>query len=68
MLLIDKEVSNSQDRLRLVHFLMHPVLVKQLKAARLLDDLDTKLYEYAEKEESKLVKTALHDLLELIRK
>jgi HEAT repeat protein len=68
VLLIDKEVSNSQDRLRLVHFLMHPVLVKQLKAARLLDDLDTKLYEYAEKEESKLVKTALHDLLELIRK
>ncbi len=68
-LLISKEISNSQTRVRLVHFLKHPVLVKQLKAASLLDGLDSKLYNYVQTDEdSDFVKTEIHDLLNMIRK
>lgn len=69
LLLIKKEIKNSTDRVRLVLFLQHSVLVKQLKAAKLLDDLDVQLFEYLENEEEvNSVKTQLHELLSKIRK
>ena len=67
LLLINKEVSSSDDRVRLVQFLKRR-LVKQLKAASMFDGLDVKLYEYSNEEESTPVRTELNELLELIRK
>lgn len=68
-LLINKEIKSPTDRVRLVLFLKHNVMVKQLKAAKLLDDLDVQLYDYLENdEESKSVKTQLSELLQKIKK
>ena len=69
LLLINKEVSDPEDRLRLVQFLKTR-MVKQLKATITFDDeLATKLYEYVQNDEdSTFVKTELIELLNLIRK
>ena len=69
LLLVNKEVSNPEDRLRLVQFLKNR-MVKQLKATTTFDDeLPTKLYNYVQNDEdSTFVKTELHGLLNLIRK
>lgn len=68
LMIINEEVSSSEDRVRIVQFLKHSALVKQLKAIRLIDDIDSQLYEYSQNEQSAFVKTELNDLLELIRK
>ena len=67
LLLVEKKVSNEQDRVRLVKFLKNR-LAKQLKAVSSFDELDVKLYNYANEEESKPVKMELNELLELIGK
>lgn len=69
LLLINKEVTNAEDRLRLVQFLKNR-MVKQLKATITFnDELATKLYNYVQNDEdSTFVKTELHGLLNLIRK
>ena len=67
LLLISQEVKSDKDRINLANFLKDR-LVTQLKAAMLLDDLETKLYEYTTNvEESDFVKTALHELLRDLR-
>ena len=67
LLLISQEVKRDQDRIRLAQFL-RTRLLKQLKAAMLLDDLETRLYEYTTNvEESEFAKTALHELLNDVR-
>lgn len=67
LLLISQEVKSDEDRIRLANFLKER-LVKQLKAAMLVDDLETKLYEYTTNvEESEFVKSALHKLLNALR-
>ncbi len=69
LMLINKEVSSSEDRVRLLQLLKHPVMVKKLKAAIVVDDLDAKLYDYLQTdEESAFVKVELNELLNLIRK
>ncbi len=69
LLLIEKKIKSSTDRARLVQFLKHSTMVKQLKAAKILDNLDLKLHEYLENdEESRLVKNQLNELLEKIKK
>ena len=69
LMLINKEVSSSEDRVRLVQLLKHPVMVTKLKAAIVVDDLDAKLYDYVQTdEESTFVKVELNELLNLIRK
>ncbi len=67
LLLIEKEVSSSDVRYMLVSFLTGPDLIKQLKAAKLLDGLDSKLYDYAQEEEAEFVKTKLNELLTKIK-
>lgn len=68
-LLIDKEVSSSEDRLMLVQFLK-TYMVKQLKAAMLFNEnLQNKFYEYSQSEgESEFVKRELNELLTRIQK
>ncbi len=68
-LLIDKEVSSSEDRLMLVQFLKTH-MVKQLKAAMLFNEnLQNKFYEYSQSEgESEFVKRELNELLTRIQK
>ena len=68
LLLISQEVKSDQDRINLANFLKDH-LVRQLKAAMLLDDdLETKLYEYTTNvEESEFVKSALHELRNALR-
>ncbi len=67
LLLISQEVKSDEDRIRLANFLKER-LIKQLKAAMLVDDLETKLYEYTTNvEESEFVKNALHELLDDLR-
>ena len=68
-LLINKEVSSSEDRLMLVQFLKK-WMVTQLKASITYDEeLITKLYEYVQNdEESSFVRSELNELLNLIRK
>jgi HEAT repeat protein len=69
LLLISKEVSSPEDRLRLVQFLKKR-MVKQLKAATTFDDeLVTKLYNYVQNDEdSTFVKAELNELLNVIKK
>lgn len=67
--LINQEVKSAEDRVRIVQLLRNEALVKQLKALRLVDDIDSKLYDYSQKhEDSSFVKTELNDLFEQIRK
>ena len=69
LMLINKEVSSSEDRVRLVQLLKHPVMIRKLKAAIVVDDLDAKLYNYVQSDEdSTFVKVELNELLNLIRK
>ena len=68
-MLIDQKVSDANDRLRLVKFLKHPAMLKQLKIAKLNDDLGYELYQYARTVESNdFVKTALNELLDRVEK
>ena len=68
-MLINQEVDSAEDRVRVVQLLKNDALVKQLKALRLVDDIDSKLYDYSQKyEDSSFVKTELNDLFEQIRK
>lgn len=67
LLLISQEVKSDQDRIRLAKFLKDR-LATQLKAVKLLDDLDGKLHDYTNGvEESEFVKTALNELLIAIK-
>ena len=67
LLLIEKQVSSTDVRYMLVYFLTNDIFVKQLKAAKLVDGLDSKLYDYAQVEEAEIVKTALNELLSKIK-
>ncbi len=68
-MLINQEVKSADDRVRVVQLLKNDALVKQLNALRLVDDIDSKLYDYSQKyEDSSFVKTELNDLFERIRK
>lgn len=68
-MLINQEVDSPEDRVRIVQLLKNDALVKQLNALRLVDDIDSKLYDYSQKhEDSSFVKTELNDLFERIRK
>lgn len=62
LLLISQEVKSDQDRIGLTNFLKDR-LATQLKAVKLLDDLEVKLHEYKNIEESEFVKNALIELL-----
>ncbi len=67
LLLISQEVKSDQDRIRLANFLKNR-LAKQLKAVKLLDDLEGKLHEYTNNvEDSEFAKTALNELLTEIK-
>ena len=66
-LLINKEISSENVRLRIVTFLQDPVLEKSLKALKLTEDLYNQLYTYSQQEESDFVRKALFDLLEDIK-
>ncbi len=66
-LLINKEVSSDNVRLRIVTFLTDSVNVKSLKAAKVMDDIYNKLYTYSQQEESDFVRRALLDLLNDIK-
>lgn len=66
-LLINKEISSDNVRLRIVTFLQDDVLKKSLKALKLTEDIYNKLYTYAQQEESDFVRKALFDLLEEIK-
>jgi len=68
LLLIEREVSSTDVRIMLVSFLKGDALVKQLKAASLLDGLDSKLYDYAQTEESSTLKSELNDLYTKIKR
>lgn len=69
LMLTNKEVNSSEDRVRIVQLLKHPVLVKKLKAVGLTQNIDEKLYNYLQNDEdSTFVKTELNALLNLIRK
>ena len=68
-MLINQEVDSPEDRVRIVQLLKNDALVKQLNALRLVDDIDSKLYDYSQKhEDSSFVKTELNDLFQRIRK
>ncbi len=67
LLLIEKQVSSTDVRIMLASFLKGDALVKQLKAASLLDGLDSKLYDYAQTEESTFLKSELNDLLSKLK-
>ncbi len=62
-LLINKEISSDNVRLRIVTFLQDPVLEKSLKALKLTEDIYNKLYTYSQQEESDFVRRALLELL-----
>ena len=66
-LLINKEISSDNVRLRIVTFLMDPVNVKALKASKLTDDIYNKLYNYSQQEKGSFVKKELLDLLNEIK-
>lgn len=68
LLLIEKEVSSTDVRIMLASFLKGDMLVRQLKAASLLDGLDSKLYDYAQTEESSTLKSELNELLTMIKR
>lgn len=62
-LLINKEISSDNVRLRIVTFLSDPVNVKSLKAFMLYDDIYNKLYNYSQQEKGSFVRKELLDLL-----
>ncbi len=68
-LIIDQKVSDANDRLRLIKFLKHPAMLRQLRIAKLQsDDPSYKLYEYTrDVETNDLVKTALNELIDRIK-
>ncbi len=66
-LLINKEISSDNVRLRIVTFLDDPMLEKSLKALKLTEDIYNRLYTYSQQEESDFVRKALFDLLEDIK-
>lgn len=64
-LLIDTEVSEHEDRIRIVQLLNKPALIQQIEAADPYANLPYKLYEYfTTKEDNLLVKSELNSLLE----
>lgn len=66
-LLINKEVSSDNVRLRIVTFLSDPTNIKSLRALKLTEDIYNKLYIYSQQEESNSVKNLLLDLLNDIK-
>ncbi len=66
-LLINKEISSDNVRLRIVTFLQDDALEKSLKALKLTEDIYNKLYNYSQQEESDFVKSALLELLNDIK-
>lgn len=68
ILLTSGTVSDADNRLHLVQLLKREPFQKQIKAIKLIDDLDYKLYEYYQKvEKSELVKTSLKQLLDTLQ-
>jgi len=66
-LLTGGTVNDADNRLHLVQLLKREPFQKQIKAIKLIDDLDYKLYEYYQKvEKSELVKTSLKQLLDTL--
>ena len=67
-LLINKDVSSDNVRLRIVKFLGDPAVAKSLKALKVTEeDIYNKLYNYSQQEESDFVKGALLELLNDIK-
>lgn len=66
-LLTSGKVTEAENRLHLVQLLKREPFQKQIKAIKLIDDLDYKLYEYHKVEESELVKTSLKQLLDKLQ-
>ena len=63
-LLTKTEITNHEDRIRIVQLISTPVLVKEIEAADPYDNLDSTIYNYYEtKESNDLVKTELNTLL-----
>ena len=63
-LLTNTEITNHEDRIRIVQLISTPVLVKQIKAADPFDNLPATIYDYYEtKENNDLVKSELNTLL-----
>ena len=67
-LLINKDVSSDNVRLRIVKFLGDPAVTKPLKALKVTEeDIYNRLYNYSQQEESDFVKGALLELLNDIK-
>lgn len=67
-LLVNKEVSSDNVRLRIVKFLGDPAVAKALKALKVTEEnIYNKLYNYSQQEESDFVKGALLELLNDIK-
>ena len=67
-LLINKDVSSDNVRLRIVKFLGDPAVAKSLKALKVIEeDIYNRLYDYSQQEESDFVKGALLELLNDIK-
>lgn len=63
-LLTKTEITNHEDRIRIVQLMSTPVLVKQIEAADPFDNLPATIYDYYEtKENNDLVKSELNTLL-----
>ncbi len=63
-LLTKTEITNHEDRIRIVQLISTPVLVKQIQAADPFDNLPAMIYDYYEtKEKNDLVKSELNTLL-----
>ena len=63
-LLTKTEITNHEDRIRIVQLISTPVLVKEIEAADPFDNLPATIYDYYEtKEKNDLVKTELNTLL-----
>lgn len=68
-LLTQTEITNHEDRLRIVQLMSTPVLVKEIEAADPYDNLPATIYNYYEtKEHNDLVKTELNTLLILLER
>ena len=67
-LLINKDVSSDNVRLRIVKFMGDPAVAKSLKALKVTEeDIYNRLYNYSQQEESDFVKGALLELLNDIK-
>ena len=63
-LLTKTEITNHEDRIRIVQLMSTPVLVKEIEAADPFDNLPATIYDYYEtKEKNDLVKSELNTLL-----